>query len=105
MTRDGYRLGFFPILKRYRCLNGAGTATFLKKTHNEDIKNLFGHIPYRSRYHGALTNNGYQTVNIHNTCSPLYDFVMCRPYRVNPVTVLMGKENNQSEVLKMTCDT
>jgi len=32
----------------------------------------------------------------------IYVFMNVYSYRVNPVTVLMGKENNQLEVLKMT---
>jgi len=59
MCRDGYRFFLLPdtdakpvLLIWYRCLNGAWTDT-QKKKHNGDIKNLFGHIPCKSRYHGG----------------------------------------------------
>jgi len=62
-ARDGYRFFKFsiPVLNRY--LN----RYFLKKKQkttidNDNIKNLFGHIPCKSRFYGALTTNGYQTV-------------------------------------------
>jgi len=71
------------------------------------LKTSLAIFPIKAIIMATLTKKGYQTVNIHNICSPLYDvicIVICRPYRVNPVTVLIGKENNQLEVLKMTCD-
>jgi len=44
------------LLKRYRCLNGAWTDTLKKRSRkttidNDDIKNLFSHIPWKSRSH------------------------------------------------------
>jgi len=68
--RDGYRLFFPPnigakpvLLKRYRRLNRYLEKNEHKTTiDNDDIKNLFGQIPCKSRSHGALTKNGYQTV-------------------------------------------
>jgi len=45
------------LLKRYRCLNRYFKKKKKHKTtiDNDDIKNFFGHIPCKSRSHGALT--------------------------------------------------
>jgi len=58
-ARDGYRFfSFFPDI---------GAKPVLKKNNhkttidNDDIKNVFGHIPWKSRTHGRTDTNSEKT--------------------------------------------